>query len=150
MARKKQSYITGTFTHRRTERDYMGVLLDAVTLEDWREVVTSTIAAAKTGDPSARMFLAQYLMGRPDTKAPSPVTVVVQQLSGVDPLVDRLAHRHIQSIKFPSLHQDDDFEDNMKARVAAELQALEAQKSNASKTGANVDGTRFPTEKPAA
>jgi hypothetical protein len=29
MARKKQSYIKATFTHRRTEADYMGVLLDA-------------------------------------------------------------------------------------------------------------------------
>jgi hypothetical protein len=28
MARKKQSYIKGTFTHRRTEADYMGVLLE--------------------------------------------------------------------------------------------------------------------------
>jgi hypothetical protein len=27
MARKKQSYVKGTFTHRRTEADYMGVLL---------------------------------------------------------------------------------------------------------------------------
>ena len=47
MARKKQSYIKGTFTHRRTEADYMGVLLDAVPLEDWREVVSATVAAAK-------------------------------------------------------------------------------------------------------
>jgi hypothetical protein len=27
-------YIKGTFTHRRTEADYMGVLLDSVPLED--------------------------------------------------------------------------------------------------------------------
>jgi hypothetical protein len=33
MTRKKQSYIKGTFTHRRTEADYMGALLDAVPLE---------------------------------------------------------------------------------------------------------------------
>jgi hypothetical protein len=52
MARKKQNYIKGTFTHRRTEADYMGALLDAVTLEDWRSVVAATVAAAKAGDPS--------------------------------------------------------------------------------------------------
>ena len=50
MARKKQTYIKGTFTHRRTEANYMGVLLDAVPLEDWREVVGATVAAAKAGD----------------------------------------------------------------------------------------------------
>jgi hypothetical protein len=50
MARKKQSCIKGTFTHRRTETDYMGVLLDTVPLEDWREVVSATVAAAKAGD----------------------------------------------------------------------------------------------------
>lgn len=49
MARKKQSYIKGPFTHRRTESDYMGVLLDAVTLEDWRSVVTATLAEAESG-----------------------------------------------------------------------------------------------------
>jgi len=50
MARKKQSCIKGTFTHRRTETDYMGVLLDTVPLEDCREVVSATVAAAKAGD----------------------------------------------------------------------------------------------------
>jgi hypothetical protein len=78
MARKKQSYIKGPFTHRRTEADYMGVLLDAVTLEDWREVVSATVAVAKAGDAAARAWLAQYLVGKPGTTAPAPLTVVVQ------------------------------------------------------------------------
>jgi hypothetical protein len=50
MARKRQSYIKGPFTHRRTEADYMGVLLDAVPMEDWRSVVVATVAAAKAGE----------------------------------------------------------------------------------------------------
>ena len=91
MARKKQRYIKGPFTHRRTEADYMGVLLDAVPLEDWREVVTATVAAAKAGDATARAWLSQYLVGKPGVTAPAPLTVVVQQLSGRDPLVDMLA-----------------------------------------------------------
>src|SRR5262245_55871372 len=91
MARKKRSYIKGPFTHRRTEADYMGALLDAVTLEDWRSVVVAAVAAAKAGDPSARAWLGQYLVGKPAASAPAPLTVVVQQLSGCDPLVDSLA-----------------------------------------------------------
>ena len=47
----------GYFMHRRTEADYMGVLLDAVPLEDWREVVRATVAAAKDGDATARAWL---------------------------------------------------------------------------------------------
>jgi hypothetical protein len=34
----------------------MGVLLDAVPLEDWREVVGATVAAAKAGDAAARAW----------------------------------------------------------------------------------------------
>ena len=49
MARRKQTaeLIRGHAAHRRTEGDYMGVLLDAVTLEDWRDVVNNAKAMAK-------------------------------------------------------------------------------------------------------
>jgi hypothetical protein len=146
MRRKKQSYIKGTFTHRRTEADYMGVLLNAVPLEDWREVVAATVAAAKAGDPSARAWLGQYLVGKPAATAPAPLTVVVQQLSGRDPLVDRLAEPHINRAEYPSFHADDDFKDAVKAHVADELRALEAQKSNASETSATLDAIRLLTD----
>lgn len=131
MARKKQNYIKGTFTHRRTEADYMAALLDAVPLDDWRAVITATVAAAKAGDAGARAWLSQYLIGKPGTTAPAPLTVVVQQLSGRDPLVEKLAKPHIDRVEYPSLHADDDLKDALKAQVAAELQALEAQKSTA-------------------
>lgn len=60
MARQKQTagYIRGTAAHRRTEGDYMSVLLDTVTLEDWRGVVTGALQAAKGGDASARALSA--------------------------------------------------------------------------------------------
>ena len=128
MARKKQSYVKGSFTHRRTEADYMGVLLDAAQLDDWREVVNATVAAAKAGDATARAWLAQYLMGRPGATAPAPLTVIVQQLSGCDPLVDKLAKPHIERMKYPELHTDDDFKEAVKTLVADELRTLEAQK----------------------
>jgi hypothetical protein len=77
MARERQSYIKGTFTHRRTEADYMGVLLDAVPLEEWREVVSATLAAAKAGDPTAMRLCIERLVpvrnGRPITFDLPPV-----------------------------------------------------------------------------
>ncbi|MDP1651774.1 MAG: hypothetical protein Q8L56_03530 [Rhodocyclaceae bacterium] len=119
MAKRKQAtgYIRGTAAHRRTEGDYMGVLLDTVTLDDWRGVVGGALQAAKGGDSSARAWLAQYLVGRPEHKAPTPLTVVVQQLNGTDPLVDRLSQRVIFDAQFP----DDAREQQIKALVAAEL-----------------------------
>lgn len=69
----------------------MGALLDAVSLDDWREVVTGAVQAAKGGDPQARNWLAQYLIGRPESKAPTPINVVVGQWQGANPVVDKLA-----------------------------------------------------------
>jgi hypothetical protein len=122
MAKRKQTeYIQGHATHRRTEGDYMGVLLDAVTLDDWRGVVTSALQAAKGGDPQARNWLAQYLVGRPEGKAPTPLNIVVQQLNGLDPLVSRLAKPMIDREKYPSMHINDAYEAHICALVAAEL-----------------------------
>ena len=122
MAKRKQAeLIRGTATHRRTEGDYMGVLLDAVTLDDWRGVVTGALQAAKGGDPQARNWLAQYLVGRPEGKAPTPLNIVVQQLNGLDPLVNRLAKPVIDREKYPSMHTNDAYEAHIRALVATEL-----------------------------
>ncbi len=118
--RKQQNLIKGNASHRRTEGDYMSTLLDTVTLDDWQDVV-STLAAAKQGDAQARAWLAQYLVGKPAGKAPTPLTVVVQQLNGDNPLVNRLSKTVIDQHKYPSLHEDDAWEDQIKAIIAAEL-----------------------------
>jgi hypothetical protein len=141
MTRKKQSYIKGSFTHRRTESDYMGVLLDAVTLDDWRGVVSATVTAAKSGDSSARAWLAQYLVGKPAMNAPAPLTVVVQQLSGNDPVAAKLASPLISRIQYPT--SSDEWKDSMTAQITDELRTLEAQKSNTTENLANVGGTRL-------
>lgn len=123
MATKKRTpeLIRGHATHRRTEGDYMGVLLDTVTLDDWRDVVAGALQEAKGGDPQARTWLAQYLVGKPESKAPTALTVVVNQLNGVDPVVNRLAAPMIDRHQFPSLHENDDWDDSVKALFATEL-----------------------------
>ena len=123
MARRKQTaeLIRGHAWHRRTEGDYMGVLLETVTLDDWRGVVSTAKAAAKAGDPQARAWLAQFLMGKPVGNAPTATTVVLQQLSGADPLVERLAKPFIDRQKYPGLHARDGMEAEIRALVAAEL-----------------------------
>lgn len=123
MTRRKQQpeLVKGTATHRRTEGDYLSVLLDSVTLDDWRDVVNNTLEAAKGGDDKARAWLAQYLMGKPATEAPTPLTVVVNQLSGADDLVEKLAQPHLNRARYPELYQSDDLKDGLKALVAEEL-----------------------------
>lgn len=150
MARRKQNYLKGRFENRRTEGDYMAVLLDAVTLEEWRSVVTATVAAAKTGDTGARAWLAQYLVGKPSATAPAPLAIVVQQLSGRDPVIEKLAHPHIERLKYPTLRADDDMKDAVKALVADELRALEAKQSNTLESGATADRTKISAESAAS
>jgi hypothetical protein len=127
MPRRHKKLIQGTFTHRRTESDYMGVLLDAVTLDDWREVVSQAVQDAKAGDKTARDWLARYLVGAPKGNAPTPMTVVVQQISGADPLAERLAKPHIDRAQYPSLHAGDDWKDAMRTAIQEELRVLEAE-----------------------
>ncbi len=133
MNKRKASFIRGAGTHRRTESDYMAVLLDTVSLEDWRDVVSETLQRAKQGDPQARAWLAQYLVGRPEVKAPTPMTVVVNQWAGRDTLAERLAAPLIDRAKFPILHEDDGWAEELEAAVAVELaQKLPASDSNKS------------------
>jgi hypothetical protein len=121
MARNKQGFIRGAGAHRRTEGDYMGVLLDTVSLDDWRDVVAGTLQLAKQGDPQARVWLAHYLVGKPEAKAPTPLTVVVNQWAGRDPVADRLAKPLIDREKYPALHENDDWEESIRAAIGAEL-----------------------------
>lgn len=123
MARKRKQLelIPGHAAHRRTESDYVGVLLDAITLDDWRAVVNNAKTMAQAGDPQARAWLAQYLMGKPAGSAPTPLTVVVAQLNGADPLVNKLAKPMIDRQKYPTVYGNDAFEDGIRALITAEL-----------------------------
>ena len=66
--RKQQNLIKGTANHRRTEGDYMSTLLETVTLEDWEDIVSSALAAAKHGDAPARAWLASTWLANPQVK----------------------------------------------------------------------------------
>jgi hypothetical protein len=124
MARRKPGIVRGSYTPRRTETDYLGTLLDVVTPADWRAVVDKALTMAKAGDGGSRAWLAQYLMGRPAAPAPTPLTVVVQQLSGRDPVVDKLAEPHLKRDSFPALYSMELEKDRIRADAAEELQRL--------------------------
>ncbi len=140
MARKKeQELVRGQAVHRRTEGDYMGVLLETVTLDDWRAVVSNARTLAQTGDAQARAWLAQYLMGKPTSSAPSPLTVVVQQLNAADPVVEKLAQKAINALQYPDA--EGQWKDSIRALVTAEL----AEKVRSAETTENPALTRPST-----
>lgn len=112
---------------RQTEEGYLSVLMEECSLEQWRSVVKRAVADATDGDEKARQWLASYLVGSPQAKAPSTTTVVIQQLLGTDPALEsaahQLAHSEISRAKYPSLHADDAWEDDIKREAAAAILA---------------------------
>lgn len=125
MTRKTETepMLRGHAKHRRTQSDYMGALLDRVTLETWGEVIDATVTRAKDGDAQARAFLAAYLVGKPEVKAPAPLDVTAARISSDDALVNKLAEPAIGRVRYPSLRYDDDARDAIRASIAAELPA---------------------------
>jgi hypothetical protein len=111
----------GQATHRRTECDYLGVLLDMVSLEEWQAVVSNALAAAKAGDAAARHWLGTFLLGRPAHPAPSPLTVVVGRLMGEDLVVEALARPLFNQAQYPLLYQEEAAKARIRDQVAAQL-----------------------------
>ena len=50
------------------EEKFHKVTLSAVSLSDWREIVKKAVEQAKRGNPSARKWLSDYLLGPPQQK----------------------------------------------------------------------------------
>lgn len=119
MTRKTETepMLRGRASHRRTQTDYMGALLDRVTLETWGDVIDATVAKAKDGDAQARAFLAAYLVGKPAHDAPEPLTVTKRRILASDPLVNELTNA------LADWRLDDDEKDAIREAVAAELPA---------------------------
>ena len=106
----------------------MSIIMEECSLEQWRTVVKKAVTDAQEGDERARAWLASYLIGSPNGKAPTATTVVIQQLLGADPALDsavtRLAWPVIDRAKFPALHGDDEWEEGVKAETPILAKAL--------------------------
>ena len=76
---------------RTTEAAYLGTMMEVVSLDTWKKIVTAAVEGAQAGDSKAREWLARYLVGEPQGKAPSPLSVVVDTLLARDPALDKAA-----------------------------------------------------------
>jgi len=50
------------------EEKFFKTTLSAVTLRDWREIVKKAVEQAKRGNPAARKWLSDYLLGPPQQR----------------------------------------------------------------------------------
>ena len=74
---------------RAIERDYLATLGEAVTLDDWRDVVRAAVEAAKAGDARARDWLARYLIGEGPAKL---IDLAADEAEGIDADRDIAGH----------------------------------------------------------
>jgi hypothetical protein len=73
---------------RAIEREYLAVISEAVSLDDWREIVAHAVDVAKQGDDKARAWLAKYVVGD------NPITLtelLARELLDIDPDLEVLA-----------------------------------------------------------
>jgi hypothetical protein len=118
-----ETLLRGRSKHRRTQSDYMAALLDRVTIDTWNDIIDATVTAAKSGDARARAWLADYLVGKPQVEAPTPLAVIVQRISGSDQLVNELATPAIYRAQWQDEEdaEEDNAKDAIRAQIAAEL-----------------------------
>jgi hypothetical protein len=69
---------------RLTEKSYLRVMMQNCSLQDWAEIVTRAVVAAKTGDSSARQWLGRFLCGCPDKSAPTPLDLEIEAAAGTE------------------------------------------------------------------
>ena len=63
------------------EKDYLEAMADIVTLTDWEHIIVRAVNDAIDGDSKARMWLADYLIGKPITRIASIQQVQNSQMS---------------------------------------------------------------------
>jgi hypothetical protein len=64
---------------RAVELDYLATLADAVPLRQWKKIVARAAGDAEQGDPKARRWLGEYLLGQ----KPEPLTTLAaKELAG--------------------------------------------------------------------
>ena len=84
---------------RAVELDYLAALGDALTLADWREIVTRAVTDAKAGDKSAREWVGRYALG---AQPFSLIDLARREALGVTP-DDEMDMMNVEEAKLPML-----------------------------------------------
>ena len=73
----------GRLPKKREER-FLEITLATVTFKDWAEIVEKAVEKAKRGDPIARKWLSDYIIGPPTQKAEITSTMEITQVELTD------------------------------------------------------------------
>ncbi len=107
---------------RQTEAGYLEILMEACDLDTWRNVVDRAVEDAQAGDDRARGWLSSYLIGKPESVAPAPTAVVINQLLNIDAALEtaaeRLALPIINRETCPALQEGDDWKESVRREAA--------------------------------
>jgi len=116
---------------RAVERDYLIVLSESVTLDDWRAIIQKTVDAAKNGDAKARDWLARHLVG---DKPLTLTALAADEAAGLDAerdVLESLAER-LEEREHKELYQDDEYEKARKILKKAAKRAKQQDESEES------------------
>lgn len=69
---------------RAVEKEYLAVISETCSVEEWRAIVELAVKQAKNGQEKAREWLASYLVGKPAAIAPTLNGLAVAELAGAD------------------------------------------------------------------
>lgn len=107
--------------HKRSQNDFLAVMVDAISAEDWRQVTKTALEAAKSGDNNARNWLSAYLIGRANSTAPTPLEVTVMAWSDKDPVAVELAEKQLKLHHNPFLREDEAFRESTIKKISAQI-----------------------------
>ena len=100
----------------RTEEQYLAVVSDTVSLDDWRAVIERAVDQARAGDYRARQWLANYLIGRPKERAELRVVteelldlanLTIEETAELSRLVEKIEGTSSHETQLPAILSDD-------------------------------------------
>jgi len=60
------------------ETRFYEITLSSVSYDDWKEIVYKAVAQAKRGDPTARKWLSDYLIGEPEKNVKGDFEILIR------------------------------------------------------------------------
>src|SRR5262245_42442662 len=110
---------------RAIERQYLAALSDAISIEDWQEVVKATVALAKQGDSKARDWLTRYLIGDSPRGLTHLAADEVAELGAEHDILEALVKR-VQNDQFQDRFHSDELAQARKLLKRAEARNNQA------------------------
>lgn len=78
---------------RQIEQDYLAAFSEAITLDDWKEIIEKAVGQAKEGDARARQWLTHYVIGPRQDKELE--IIAIQEELEIDPIARQVEEQKL-------------------------------------------------------